>query len=30
MFQTNVVEKIKTQTLCSIIFSGNHATYDMM
>jgi hypothetical protein len=30
MFQTNVVEKIKTHILYSITFSENHAVYEIM
>jgi hypothetical protein len=30
MFQTKVVEKIKTHVLCSIIFPENRAVYEMM
>jgi len=29
MYQIKVGEKIKTQTLCSMMFSENHATYEM-
>jgi len=30
MFQTNVVDKIKAQILCSITFSENRAIYEIM
>ena len=30
MFQTKVVEKIKTHILCSIFFFENHAVYEIM
>jgi hypothetical protein len=30
MFQTEVVDKIKTYILCSIIFSENRAVYGIM
>jgi hypothetical protein len=30
MFQTNDVQKIKTNILCSIIFSDNRAVYEIM
>jgi len=30
MFQANVVEKIKTQILCSETFSENRAVYEIM
>jgi hypothetical protein len=30
MFQTNGVEKIKAQFLCSITFSENRAVYEIM
>jgi len=30
MFQTNVVEKIKTHLLCPITFFLNRAVYDIM
>jgi hypothetical protein len=30
MFQTKVVEKIKTSILCSITFSENRAVYDIV
>jgi len=29
MFQTNIVEKIKTHILCSIKFSENRALYEI-
>ena len=30
MFQTKVVEKIKTQKLCSLTFSENRAVYEII
>ena len=30
MFQTNLVKKVKTDTLCSIIISGNRGIYEKM
>jgi hypothetical protein len=30
MFEANVVEKIRTYTFCSKIFSGNHVVYEIM
>ena len=30
MFQTKVVDKIKTHILCSIIFSENRAVYEIL
>jgi hypothetical protein len=30
MFQTQVVEKIKTHTLCSITFFENHTVFEIM
>jgi len=30
IFQTKVVDEIKTRILCSVTFSENHAVYELM